>query len=106
MLADLGKRADQPERADREGSLLAREAVVGLGDLVALDEAVDAELVGDRVDRRDDALVVAAPYTDLEGAYISIVGKNCKTCGRRFVPNVPWRDNCEICSPPRHRGKK
>ena len=57
-LADLGQRADQPERADRERALLAAQAVVGLLDAVAQDEPVDRQLVGDRVDGADDALVL------------------------------------------------
>ena len=39
-------------------ALLAAQAVVGLLDAVAQHEPVDGQLVGDRVDRRDDALVV------------------------------------------------
>ena len=47
-LADLDQRRDEPERADRERPLLAAEAVVGLVDAVAQDQAVLGELVGDR----------------------------------------------------------
>ena len=49
----------EPERADRERRPPPRaEPVVGLVDAVAQDEPVDGQLVGDRVDGRDDARVV------------------------------------------------
>ena len=54
-LADLGERAHEPERADRERPLLAGQAVVGLLDLVAQHEAVDGQLVGDGHHGRADA---------------------------------------------------
>ena len=57
-LADLDQRRHQPERADRECTLLALQAVVGLLGPVAQDQAIDRELVGDREDRRPDARVV------------------------------------------------
>ena len=57
-LADLDQRRHQPERADRERALLAREAVVGLLDPVAQHEALLGELVGDGQHGVADALVV------------------------------------------------
>ena len=54
-----GERADQPERAGEELSLVARQPVVGVGRRVARDEAIAAELARDRVDGARDALVVA-----------------------------------------------
>jgi len=30
--------------------------------------------------------------------------KVCPSCGRLFLPNVPWRDKCPVCSPPKERG--
>ena len=57
-LADLRERRDQPEGADQEGALLAVQAVVGLVDLVAEDEAVLGQVVGDRVDGRPHPRVV------------------------------------------------
>ena len=57
-LADLDQRGHEPERADREGALLAGEAVVGLLDAVAQDEPVLGQLVGDRQHGRADALVI------------------------------------------------
>src|SRR3954468_22859345 len=47
-LADERPRAHQPERADEERALLARQAVVGLAGAVAQDEAVLGQVVGDR----------------------------------------------------------
>ena len=55
----IAERRHQPERADEERPLLAREAVVGLVGAVAQDEAVLGELVGDGVDGRAQALVRA-----------------------------------------------
>ena len=44
QLADDRERRDEPERADQERALLAREAVVGLVGPVAEDEAVLGQL--------------------------------------------------------------
>ena len=63
-LADLDQRADEPERADRERALLGAQAVVGLLDAVAQDQAVLAQLVGDPEDRVADPLVVAGQEVD------------------------------------------
>ena len=49
QLADDRERRDEPERADQERALLAREAVVGLVGAVAQHEAVLGQVVGDRV---------------------------------------------------------
>ena len=58
-LADDRQRGDEPERADQERALLARQAVVGLARAVAQDEAVLGQLVGDREHAGPQALVVA-----------------------------------------------
>src|SRR3954447_21866649 len=63
-LADLGQRAHEPERADDARALLTDEAVVGLRHPVAQDEPVLGELLVDRVDGRDDALVVRRQEAD------------------------------------------
>ncbi len=47
-LADDRQRGDEPERADQERALLARQPVVGLVRAVAQHEAVLGQLVGDR----------------------------------------------------------
>ncbi len=60
QLAHDRQRRDEPERADEEGALLAREAVVGLVGAVAEHEAVLGQLLGDRRDGRAQPLVVAA----------------------------------------------
>ena len=76
-LADLRERRDQPEGADQEGALLAAEAVVGLLDLVAEDEAVLGQVVGDRLDRGAHALVVGgeeAQQRDQQGRGVERVG--------------------------------
>ena len=57
-VADLRQRGDEPERADREAALLAREAVVGLLRAVAQHEPVVGQLVGHRQHGRADARVV------------------------------------------------
>src|SRR6478735_2988601 len=48
LLADDGEGRDQPERADQERALLARQSVVGLVGAVAQDESVFGQIVGDR----------------------------------------------------------
>ena len=58
-LADDRERRDEPERADQERALLARQAVVGLLGPVAEDEAVLGQVVGDRVHAGLQPLVVA-----------------------------------------------
>ena len=58
LLADDRQRRDEPERADQERALLARQAVVGLLGAVAQHEAVLGQLVGDRQHGRAQALVV------------------------------------------------
>ena len=57
-LADLDQRRDEPERADRERALLAREPVVGLPHAVAQHEPVLGQLVGDREHGGADPRVV------------------------------------------------
>ena len=47
VLADLGQGGHEPERADGEAALLSRQPVVGLLDLVAQDEPVHRQVVGD-----------------------------------------------------------
>ncbi len=59
QLADDRQRRDEPERADQERALLARQAVVGLVGLVAQHEAVLGQLVADRQHARAQPLVVA-----------------------------------------------
>ena len=59
VLAHDGQRGHEPEGADQEAPLLAGQAVVGLPGAVAQDEAVLGQVVGDRVDRLAQALVVA-----------------------------------------------
>ena len=59
LLADDRQRRDEPERADQEASLLARQAVVGLAGAVAQDEAVLGQVVGDREHALSQALVVS-----------------------------------------------
>ena len=54
-----GEGGDEPERADEEGALLARQAVVGLVGAVAQHEAALGEVVGDGEDRGLEAGVVA-----------------------------------------------
>ena len=58
-LADDGERGHEPERADEECSFLAGEPVVGLIRVIAEDEAVLGQLVGDRLYGGAEALVVA-----------------------------------------------
>ena len=58
VLPDLDQRRHEPERADRERALLARQPVVGLLDAVAQHEAVDGQLVGDGEHRRPHPRVV------------------------------------------------
>ena len=57
-LADDRERGDEPERADQERALLARQAVVGLVGAVAQHEAVLGQVVGDREHGGVQALVV------------------------------------------------
>ena len=57
-LAHDGQRRHEPERADQEGALLARQPVVGLVGAVAQHKAVLAELLGDRDHRLLEPLVV------------------------------------------------
>ena len=59
VVADDRQRRDEPERADQEAALLARQAVVGLAGPVAQHEAVLGEVVGDRLDALAQTLVVA-----------------------------------------------
>ena len=76
-LADLRERRDQPEGADQEGALLAAEAVVGLFDLVAEDEPVLGQVLGDRLDRRPHPRVVGgqeAEQRDQQGRGVERVG--------------------------------
>ena len=58
QLADFNQRGHQPERADREGALLAGEAVVGLLNAVAQNQAVLGQLVGDRQHRGTNPLIL------------------------------------------------
>src|SRR5215213_11339788 len=51
--AGAGERLDPPEGADREGPLLALQPVRGGLDVVAVDEAVRAELLADQFERRE-----------------------------------------------------
>ena len=67
QLADDRERGDEPERADEERALLAREAVVGLVGAVAEHEAVLGQLLGDRVDRRAQPLVVGGEEAEDRG---------------------------------------
>ncbi len=57
-LADDRERGHEPERADQEAPLLARQAVVGLAGAVAQHEAVLGQVVGDREHALVQALVV------------------------------------------------
>ena len=59
LLADDRQRRHEPERADEERALLARQAVVGLAGAVAQHEAVLGQLVGDGQHARAQPLVVA-----------------------------------------------
>ena len=59
LLADDRERRHEPERADEERPLLAREAVVGLLGSVAKDEAVLGQLLGDGEHGVPETLVVA-----------------------------------------------
>ena len=77
MLADLGQRRDEPERADRERPLDAGEPVLGAVGAVAQDEAHLGELVGDRQHRLADPLVVGgeeADERDQQGRGVELVG--------------------------------
>ena len=67
LLADDRERGDEPERADEERALLARQAVVGLVGAVAQDEAVLGQLVGDRQHARAQPLVVAGQEAEDRG---------------------------------------
>src|SRR5436190_21138208 len=58
------QRADEPERAGEELSLVARQPVVRDGRRVAGDESVTAELARDRVDGVRDALVASGQEPD------------------------------------------
>ena len=58
------QRADEPERAGEELSLVARQPVVRDGRRVAGDESVTAELARDRVDGVRDALVAPGQEPD------------------------------------------
>ncbi len=69
---------------------------------------IDALLAG--TDGADPYLIASAssmlyhpPEHNIEGAYVMSDSKVCPNCGRLFVPNVPWRDVCPICNPPRRR---
>ena len=57
----------EPERADEERALLARQAVVGLARAVAQDEAVLGELVGYGQDARAQPLVVGGQEAEERG---------------------------------------
>ena len=63
-VADDRERRHEPERADQEAALLARQAVVGLVGAVAQDEAVLGQVVGDRLDGLSQALVVTRQETE------------------------------------------
>ena len=58
VVADDRQRRHEPERADQEAALLARQAVVGLVGAVTQHETVLGQVVGDRLDALSQALVV------------------------------------------------
>ncbi len=66
-LAHQGQGRDEPEGADEERALLARQAVVGLLGAVAQHEAVVRQLVGDRQDGVAQALVVGLEEVEAAG---------------------------------------
>src|SRR4029450_1972097 len=71
------ERADQPERAGEELSLVAGEPVVGVGGRVARDEAVSAEVARDRLDSAGAPLVGSRkePHErDGEDARVELLG--------------------------------
>jgi hypothetical protein len=55
---DQGQGRDEPERADRKGSLLPFQAVIGCFDAVAEHQAITGKLIGDRQDGTAYPLVV------------------------------------------------
>lgn len=81
------------------------------GTLVAsksLDNAIDALLA--ETDGANPYLVTSATSSvyhdknrDLEGAYVMSDAKVCENCIMVFVPNVPHRKFCPVCSPPRRK---
>jgi hypothetical protein len=58
-LPDDRQRRHEPERADEERALLARQTVVGLVGAIAEHEAVLGQLLGDRIHSRSQAIVIA-----------------------------------------------
>ena len=52
--------------------------------------------------------VYAETGTVKEGALVMAASIPCATpsCSVMFVPNVPWRKHCPVCSPPRSRDEK
>lgn len=46
---------------------------------------------------------VRSSNADIEGAFVMGKSKICPTCANKFVPNVPWRKLCPVCSPVRYR---
>lgn len=42
-------------------------------------------------------------HNPISGSYVMNGPRRCQNCGMRFVPNVPWRKNCPVCSPPGRR---
>src|ERR687891_558366 len=63
-LTDLNQRRHQPECADGERALLARQTVVGLLYLVPQHELVDSELVGDRQHGGPDPRITAGKESE------------------------------------------
>ena len=63
-LPELCQGGDQPERADRERSLLAAEAVLGFLDPVPQHQLVLGELVGDGQDGRADPVIAGRQEAD------------------------------------------
>ena len=58
------QRLDVPERADREGALVAAQPVGRGGGVVAVDQAVGDQLLADRVQRREPARVARGDELD------------------------------------------
>ena len=67
MSPDRAEGRHQPERADQEGALLARQSVVGLVGAVAHHEPVLGQLLGDRGDRVAHPLVGARQEAEQRG---------------------------------------
>ena len=96
-LADDRQRRHQPERADQERALLARQAVVGLVGAVAQHEPVLGQLVGDRQHACVQPLVARrAGSRRSPPAASRHRARRCRSAG---AARRPWSPRARGCRP-------